>query len=108
MFAPRGTEGEPAIDRQLPAQGFQIADQVCGRVIPKSRWIVAGVRETASASTLVHEHVAVAIRVEELSPPWRRAGAGPAVQDDGGLALRIVASLPVHVMPIAVSIRPES
>jgi hypothetical protein len=54
----------------------------------------------AAAVALVEEHDPVALGVEEPAVPGRAAGAGAAVEHEGGLAARVAAALPEEDVPV--------
>ena len=85
----------------MPAQPFDVGYQVRGGVGGERGVRIGGVRGAAPASALVEQHDAVRRRVEQPAPEGSRAGSRPAVQDDGGLALRVSAGLPVHAVAVA-------
>ena len=58
-------------------------------------------RRRASAATLIEDQQIVAFRVEQPAMGRRSAGTGTAVQEDGRLAIRVAAKLPVEAVPVA-------
>ncbi len=98
---PRDAPHEPPLDAQMPAQELQVGDEVRGRVDPHVRLVGARVRGGAPAAALVEQHDPVRGGVEEPTEVRGAAGAGAAMQHDGGLAARIPARLPVDAVAAA-------
>ena len=99
--APRPAQHEPASDVQALTQQLDVGEEVPGGIAREVGVRRARVRLAASATALVEEDYAVGLRVEEPPLPRRTARPGAAVQDDGRLALRIPARLPVHEVAVA-------
>ncbi|GGI06384.1 hypothetical protein GCM10011354_18820 [Egicoccus halophilus] len=66
----------------MVAQSLQVIEQLVGRVRSESRDVLPGMGPRAAAATLVEQHDAVALRVEELAPARSAARPGAAVDDD--------------------------
>ena len=69
--------------------------------VVRSTGRVAGVWHAPAASALVEQHDSVRAGVEVSTHTRGTSGAWAAVKDDGGLAVRASADLPVHEMSIS-------
>ena len=95
--APRAAEHQPLVGaHDFGAQALDVGHQVPGGVV-----VQAGVRRRAAAAALVEQQHVVALGIEELPMHRRAAAAGAAVQEHGGLALRVAAEFPVDLVAVA-------
>jgi hypothetical protein len=83
---------QPAVDPEVLAQLFHVAEQVGGGVAAHVGRRVARVRSAAATSTLVEQDDPVALGVERRAGTGRASRAGAAVDDQGGLADRLPAT----------------
>ena len=74
---------------------FHVSDQVCRGVVFQRR-----VRPRSSGATLVKQDNAVDFRIEELPVPWLATGAGTAVHEHCGYAVRVAAFLYIQLMDV--------
>jgi hypothetical protein len=97
--APGVAPHQPPFDAEMRAQALEVADQVRRRVGRHGR---EGLRagDAATGAPLVEQDDAVAVGVEVPAVAGRAARAGAAVQDDGRLALRVAADLPVEAVAV--------
>ena len=80
---------------------LDVGDDVVGGVDAQVGLRFAGQGTTAPAPTLVDQHGAVGVRVEEAALTRCAARAGSAVEVERGFASGIAAALPMHLLPIA-------
>jgi hypothetical protein len=99
--APRATDDEPALDREVISDALDIGDEVVGGVRGQIDVGGAGMGRAATAVPLVVEDDAVAAGIEEAAMPRGAAGAWAAVKNEGGLALGMAAGFPVEPMSVA-------
>lgn len=92
---PPGTaEDKPPFDIEMIAEPLDVGDQVVGGIGGQIHVRRASVRGTPAAASLVVQHDAIALGIEEASMPGRAPRAGPTVKDERRFSLRIPADLP--------------
>ena len=89
--APGAAEKKEALDAQMFAQGLDVGDQVGGGVV-----VQAAERARPAGAALVEDHDAPEGRIEEAAVDGAGAGAGAAVEEQDGAALRVADLLPIH------------
>src|SRR6185295_7937335 len=94
--APRAAKDKPALDAEERPKPLDVGDEMPGRV-----GLELGMRPRFSAAALVEEENVVARGIEELPMDRTDPAAGPAMQKDRRLALRIAAHLPIDAMATA-------
>ncbi|KAG1190673.1 hypothetical protein G6F35_013892 [Rhizopus arrhizus] len=94
---PRPAEHQPLVRaHDLGAQALDIGHQVPGRVV-----VQAGVRLGTAATALIEQQHVVALRIEQLTMHGRTTAARAAMQEDGGLAVRIARHFPIDLVAVA-------
>src|SRR5262245_28592047 len=99
--APRPSMQKPALDPQVLAQELHVCQQMLGRVDAHVGCRIACVRSASPAAALVEQHDPIAGGVERSARAPFAARAGPTVDDEPRLALRIAARLPVEGVAVA-------
>src|SRR3984885_1131301 len=89
--APGAAKYHPALEPQMRAQRLQIAYQVPGAVL-----VQFGMRTTGAAATLVEQHDAIALGIEEATHRGVGRAAGAAVQEHDRFSFRIAALLVIQ------------
>lgn len=82
--APRAAEDLPLVDGKMLANALHVGDE-----IPRGVGLQASVRRASAAATLIEQHDAVRLRIEEATLLRVRSTAGAAVDENDGLALRV-------------------
>src|SRR5881628_1688350 len=95
---PRAAEDQPAVDREVFAEPLDISNKMVSRVGRKIHRIVARVRNTSPASTLVEQHDPIRGRIEKSAHPRRASRARSAVEHDGWLPLWVAANFPIDTV----------
>src|SRR2546426_5497950 len=98
---PRAAEDQPAVDREVFAEPLDISNQVVSRVGRKIHRIVARVRNTSAASTLVEQHDPVRGRIEKSAHARRASRARAAVEEQCRLPLGVATNLPIDEVAVA-------
>jgi len=91
---------QPALDPEVLAQLLHVPEQMGRGVVAHVGRRVARVRSAATASALIEQHDPEALRVEHRACTGRAAGAGATVDDEGDLAARVAADLPVDEVAV--------
>src|SRR5688572_10857680 len=94
--APRASEHQPALDAVQGAQPLDVGHEVPGRV-----GVEAGIGPRAPAPPLVEQEQPIAVGVEELPMNGAASAARSAMEEDGGLSLRISAEFPIDRMAVS-------
>src|SRR3546814_5800536 len=74
--SPGATEHEPLLDTEQLPDPLHVGDQIPGRVLAQF-----GMRRRFAAATLVEQHNAVFLRIEELPIPGLGAATGAAMHE---------------------------
>lgn len=85
----------------MTAEALDVGDQVVGGVGGQVDIRGACMGRAATAVALNVEDDPVAVGIEEAAVPRGAAGAGAAVEDEGGLALGVAAGPPIQDMSVA-------
>ena len=98
--SPGAAEDQPPVDTEVPPQSLQVGEEVLGRVGAEIGVRVARVGTAPTAAALIEENDPVGGGIEVAPQTGRAAGARSAVEDDGGLAGRVTAGLPIHLVAV--------
>ena len=85
---------------EVGSQELDIRDEVLRRVRRQVDVGLARVRRAATTVALIEQDDAVLIGIEERAVPRCAAGAGSAVKDERGAAVRVAAGLPIHLVAV--------
>ena len=94
--SPGAAEHQPAVDLEFHPQGFDVVDNMPGRVGSQ-----AGMRDRPAASALIEQQDPVTVRVKQPSVVLGTAGAWAAMEEHGGLSGRVSTQLPVDFVAVA-------
>ena len=91
---------EPPVDAEVLAQSLDVGDEVVRRVDAEVDIGLAGVWRAPAGAPLVEQDDSIGRRVEVPAIPRTAPRPWAAVQDDGGLAVRVPAHLPIQALSV--------
>src|ERR1700723_3713421 len=81
-------------------QPFDIGNQMGGCIGREVDAWLAGVRRASSGSALVEKHDSIPLRIKKAPHARRATGTRAPMKNEGGLASRIAARLPIDLVPV--------